>query len=166
MEKIFSIQRLKLNMYDASDCIVIPKWILDSILNLIKKRNEYAGYLIVNDNIVEYVYISSEGTAASVVSTKKVIFNGTTQYRAIEFHTHPSALGDTWSDKFSQGDYTTFENRSRQEGEQYQHILFTAKNILTWSQVNPPDIRIGFGNTDMVREKFAEWNKKYLSWTP
>jgi hypothetical protein len=163
MEKSFSISELKNNSSTIANCIVIPLWILECILGLCKQEIEYAGYLVCHNNIIEYPYISGSGTVGSVYPKKKIIFNNP-EYTTIEFHTHTSALGNFWTDKFSQGDLATFNNRVIQEGENYQHILFTTSNILTWGNGNAPDIRIGFGNTETVIKLFYDRNNKYNCW--
>lgn len=67
------------------------------------------------------------------------IFSG---INLIEFHTHPSALGSVWSDRFSDfgqgngGDFDVFFgviNRA----PKYKHVLFTGTNILTFGLDRP-----------------------------
>ena len=164
MEKSFKISDLKANLSKATDCIVIPDWILDQLLSLCNANVEYSGQLLCYKKIVEYVFISGSGTVGSVFPSKKVVFNNSPDYTAIEFHTHTSSLGDFWTDKFSQGDLTTFGNRLIQEGEHYQHILFTVKNSLTWGKINAPDIRIGFGNVELIMKTFWDINSKHNCW--
>lgn len=166
MEKIFSIVDLKANKIVATNPIVIPDWILDALLGLCKTGIEYSGQLICYKNIVEYPFISASGVVGSVFPSKKVVFNDSPDYSTIEFHTHPSALGDMWSKNFSDGDHATFNNRILQEGEQYQHVLITDKNILTWGKYNAPDIRIGFKAIEHVVNNWNDWNAKYNSWKP
>ncbi len=163
-EKTFSIADLKANTSKATDCIIIPDWVLDQILSLCKHDKEYSGQILCYKKIVEYAFISASGTLGSVFPQKKVVFNNSPDYTAIEFHTHTSGLGNYWTDKFSTGDLTTFSNRTVQEGEGYQHILFTTANILTWGKFNAPDIRIGFGNTELVMKRFWEINNKHSCW--
>lgn len=164
MENIFKISDLKKNKSKSTSAIVIPEWILEVILNLCNLDIEWCGYLVCRDNIVEFVFLTGSGETTSVVPDKKIVFNNSSCYTAIEFHTHPTKLGNYWTDKFSSGDTNTFNKRITQEGEQYNHILFTVNNILTWGKEIAPDIRIGFGQTDMVKEKFNEWNLKHPSW--
>ncbi len=163
MEKIFSINDLRKNLIPSIDCIVIPEYIFNIIFELCKKEKEYCGQLLIYKNIVEYPFISGNGNLFSTFPSKKVIFNNV-HYSAIEFHTHPKLLGENWEDKFSSGDYTTFENRIIQEGDKYQHVLFTSKNILTYGKFDAPEIRIGFGNKEIVQSTFKEINKKHNCW--
>jgi len=165
MEKTFKITELKSNSSKVSDCIVIPDWILDNILTLCRMEVEYSGQLLCYKKIVEYPFLSGNGTVGSVFPSKKVVFNSPDN-TAIEFHTHTSALGDFWTNKFSSGDLTTFNNRIIQEGDGYQHILFTTENILTWGKHIAPDVRIGFGNTEVVMRKFFEINDRHNCWQP
>lgn len=164
MEKTFSIKDLKENKITSTDCIVIPDWLLDSIISLCDRDVEYAGQLICYKKVVEYPFLSASGSTASVFPQKKIIFTDSVDYSTIEFHTHPKALGDFWATRFSGGDLTTFSNRVIQEGEQYQHILFTPENILTWGKQDAPDVRIGFKQTQIVIDNWRKWNIKYNCW--
>ncbi len=164
MEKIFSIASLKSNTLTFENPIVIPDWIFNQIISICKKEGEYAGYLVCRNQIVEYPFLSGNGTVGSVYPKKKLTFNNSLDYETIEFHTHTSALGDYWTNKFSGGDLKTFNNRCQQDGDQYKHILFTTDNILTWGKFDAPDIRIGFGNTKTIIENFNHWNDKYRHW--
>src|SRR5205085_1537654 len=116
--------------------------------------------------VAEYPFLSASGKTGSVFPSKKIVFNDSPNYSTIEFHTHTSALGDFWTKRFSDGDFKTFNNRVLQEGENYQHILFTTENILTWGKYNAPDVRIGFKETGIVVNNFNHWNDKYKCWKP
>ena len=165
MEKIFAIADLKANTSTTTNPdVVIPNWILDSIIGLCALPGEWSGFLVCFNKIVQYPYISGSGGSGSVFPSKKIVFNDSPAYMAIEFHTHPSLLGEHWASRFSSGDLATFSNRLKQEGEQYKHILFTTTNILTWGKGTAPDVRVGFGNDNTVVKTFNEWNKKYNSW--
>jgi hypothetical protein len=165
MEKIFSIDDLQSNVFATSDCIVIPAWIFDQLLSLCQADVEYCGQLLCRGNLVEYVFIAGSGNAGSVYPKKKVLFSST-GYSAIEFHTHTAKLGAAWTAKFSDGDLSSFDNRVKQEGLNYQHILFTTENVLTWGKGSVPNVRLGFGNTELVTNTFWEINKKYNCWKP
>lgn len=165
MEKIFSIDDLKNNNIVGDYAIIIPEWILDKIIGLCFKDKEYVGQLILLENIVEYVFITGIGNEGSVFPKKKIVFNDNSKYRTIEFHTHTDSLGEYWVDKFSTGDINTFSNRVVQDGDGYQHMLFTTNNVLTWGNEYAPDVRIGFGNTDVVIANFKLFNQKHKSWS-
>lgn len=164
MQKIFNIQDLINNKYTSTTPIVIPIFILNAILKLCDLPIEYAGQLLLFNNIVEYPFISASGSAGAVFPEKKIVFNNSPQYTTIEFHTHPNLLGNFYMGNFSNGDMHTFNNRVLQEGNQYQHILFTGKNVITWGKNEAPDVRVGFGNTDVVIYNFNTFNKKHNCW--
>jgi len=166
MEKVFSISDLKGNKITAGDPIVIPDWLLDSILGLCKLDVEYSGQLVCYKKIVEYPFLSANGTTGSVYPKTKIVFNDPKDWTTIEFHTHTKALGEFWTTRFSPGDLNTFDNRIAQEGEAYQHVLFTTENVLTWGKHSAPDVRIGFKETETVKDNFTIWNEKYKCWNP
>lgn len=164
MQKIFSIADLQNNVSKTTDAIVIPEYIFGTLLGLCKDNVENSGYLILNDNrIVEYPFLSGSGNAGSVFPQKKITFPSS-DYSTVEFHIHPELLGDFWASNFSEGDLNTFNNRIKQEGENYTHVLFTPKNVLTWGYKEAPNIRIGFKETDYVMNLFKKWNDKYNQW--
>lgn len=164
MQKIFSIKDLKANLSKATDCIIIPEWIFDSVIGLCNEDIEYSGQLLCYNNIAEYPFLSGSGDVGSVFPSKKIVFNDSPRYSTIEFHTHTAALGGYWTDKFSGGDLASFSKRILQEGKDYKHILFTPENILTWGKDSAPDVRIGFGNNETVIKIFNDYNLKHNCW--
>lgn len=161
---MFNILLLRSNLYGSKDCVVIPEFVLNSILTLCSKDVEYSGQLLLYKKIAEYPFLSGSGTLGSVYPKKKVVYNNSPDYSTIEFHTHTEGLGDSWTDRFSEGDLKTFNNRVLQEGDNYQHMLFTTKNILTWGAHMAPDLRIGFGNGDIILKTFYEINDRHKCW--
>ena len=166
MHKIFSIAELKANKSTIINPIVIPEYIFNKIRGLCDLDVEFTGQLVCRKKIVEYPFLPTvkSSSGGSVYPNQKMVFNNSPDYSTIEFHTHPSLLGDYWANKFSIGDLVTFDKRVTQQGRLYKHILFTPSYIITWGKLFAPDVRIGFGSTEEVKKVFDEWNKKYKCW--
>lgn len=165
MENKFSVSELMQNKTTGTPDIVIPEWIFRTCLNLCTLKIEYSGQLICNGKIAEYAFLTGSGTGASVFPNKKIIFPKLNGMRTIEFHTHPIELGDYYQANFSSGDYSTFDKRVVQEGDNYEHILFTKTNAITWAKTNPATLRLGFGAESNVIDIFEKWNNKHGGWT-
>lgn len=149
-ELVKNFTRIELEKYRRSEhnVIVLPKHFNTQLEIITHHTQEVLGVALAIEHesdtpfstyIIEGILLLGMGSAYSVFPDEKrlIIANEILKfnplYRAIEFHTHCKGTGEMWYDKFSSGDFNSFNN-ILSYNRYYKHILFTPTNILTFGE--------------------------------
>ena len=162
----------------TNDVIVMPRQLRFDIDTIINSPYESGGVMLcttslfpVNSKIckfylVEFPMIMNKPYSAFATGSynreklnllQDLINKQDRTIEVIWFHSHVKSTGEYWYEKFSGGDYATFNKQS----QEYMHVLFTPTSILTYSRKGM-DFRFSKNTNDRVQSKYDTWLKIQL----
>lgn len=175
VEHVSSFRREELHVPRkmGSEAIILPKAFFKSTTQMATTQDETRGVFITNPDVVGrstvhrvvFMEVLGTGTSTSVypvearMKAAEELLRMHPSFRSIDFHVHTTGTGDSFHDRFSDGDFRTIA-RNLSQAPGYKHVLLTPTHVLTFG-TSKPTFHLDNSNNPQVMQEYQRLKAEF-----